>query len=283
VSLLEAIGPDASDAQAKLLEIVRDPANPGQLRFQATIALANVSPIDEPIIPRLLEAFRRDAKGDIPLLVRPGLWPAEDDETDDSLMNPDHIRLEFFIRSGREPIEVPALLELVGSHSQKNVRATAIAILGALGPEAEAALPKLRECLADEDRDVRKYAAAAIVKIERDHTAVPAIIKKLELDEDTEIVFRKSADTFFAEQAVLDDHTRQEFADRPQIAWQSLEQMLKNGTPSQQRFAIQSLGKFGPAAAIAIPELNKALKAPELETRKAAKIALDAIDKSANP
>jgi len=285
VQLLAAIGPDANAAQTKLLEIVRESANPGQLRFLAAIALANVSPIDKPAIPGLLGAFRHDAKDDIPLLVGPGLWPTDDnnadddDEANDPLMDPDYIVLEFFSRSGREPVEVPELIELIGVNSPKNVRATAIAILGALGPEADAALPNLHECLADDDRDIRKYAAAAQIKIARDSKAVREIIKKLELNAETQIAFQKSADKYFVQQAELEDYQRQGFA----VGQQDCIQMLKNGTPSQQRLAIRILGNVGRAAGIAIPELKKAMNAPDPETRKAAKKALDRISGTANP
>jgi HEAT repeat protein len=279
VVLLAAIGLDASAAQTKLFEIVRETGNPRELRFQAAIALANVSPIDKPAIPRLLEAFRPDAEDDIPLLIGPGLWPADDNEANGPLMDPDGVWVEFFSRSGREPVEVPALVKLVSINSQRNVRATAIAILGALGLEAKIALPKLRESLADDDRDIRKYAAAALIKIDREPTAIREIIKKLELSPETQIAFQESADKFFEQQAELADYNRQVFA----VRQREVLQILRNRTPSQQRLAIRILCKLGPAAAIAIPDLKKAMNAPEPETRKAAKLALDAIGETANP
>ena len=59
--------------------------------------------------------------------------------------------------------------------------------------------------------------------------------------------------------------------------------MLKNGMPSQSRMAMRILGQIGPPAKVAVPELKKALDAPDPETRKAAKCAIDQITGAAKP
>src|SRR5262249_28007496 len=156
-------GPDAGVAQPNLLKIVRKSSNSGELRFQAGVAVANIGPIDKPVVPTLLAAFRTNNRDDIPRLIAPGLWPAEDNDDGDPLVEPEYVALEFFYRSGRAPAEIPELVKLSEAKSPKQLRLTAIAVLGCLESEADAALPKLREFLAEDDREVRRYAAAAVI------------------------------------------------------------------------------------------------------------------------
>ena len=47
------------------------------------------------------------------------------------------------------------------------VRATAASTLGDLGPEANVAIPKLRELLHDDDRSMCETAAEALKKIDK--------------------------------------------------------------------------------------------------------------------
>jgi HEAT repeat protein len=61
---------------------------------------------------------------------------------------------------------VPALIALLRNQDVGSRNSAAIA-LRAIGPEAKSALPALREALSDPNKDVRRFATAAIEKIER--------------------------------------------------------------------------------------------------------------------
>src|SRR5262249_38963551 len=131
----------------------------------------------------------------------------------------------------------------------------------------------------EDDREVRRYAAAAVIKIGRDRSAAAEILKRLELDGDAQTAYQNSVDAFFDQLAERTARNRESF---PAIQ-NDLLQMLMNGKSAQRRLAIRLLGQICPEAKVAVAELKKALACAEPETRKAAKIAIDQIIGTVEP
>lgn len=70
------------------------------------------------------------------------------------------------LRAG--PIATPILVQSLGD-ADREIRVSAAAVLGSLGPRAEAALPALLHALDDPDLGVRKTAAQALSRISPEH------------------------------------------------------------------------------------------------------------------
>lgn len=274
--LLGLIGHDATSAGTTLLEVIRAKETPDDLLISAAVTLMHVTPADKPVGPMLLEVYTAKAHD----------RSTDDDDDDGGLDNVagSGIAAVFYCRllisSGRTMIEVPTLVELAGPRFKRLIRAIAITVLAELGSESKAAIPGLRKLLTEEDLQLRKAIAAAILNIEGDPKQIKTIAMALNLSDEDRLKFEKSMSEMFEETErqqksvlALDPE------DSPGVI-SMLVQQLKYGLPIGQRQAIRTLAEFGPRAKDAIPELTVATKNPDAATRQAAVAALKQIKKS---
>ena len=83
----------------------------------------------------------------------------------DSRVLPEHVVLEFISKLGPKGRDAfPAILPLLESD---DTRLEAVRTLGAIGPDAKAALPALRKLQEHRDEEIRKAVQAAIKSIEK--------------------------------------------------------------------------------------------------------------------
>ena len=130
--------------------------------------------------------------------------------------------------------------------------------LGAIGPEAKAAVPALAQALKDKDCDVRLYAAVALGKIGSEAgVAVPALIEALK---DEDLCVRMGAEKALGEIGPT--------------AMPALIEALKDEDLGVRTGAEKALGGIGPAA---VPALIEALKEEDLDVRCSAAQALGEI------
>ena len=163
---------------------------------------------------------------------------------------------------------VPALIELY----RREPTVVAARALSEYGADAEAAIPVLLDCLANQDLDteLRWNAARTLGKIrERAVKAVPVLVESLQ-DEAT----------------TVREHAAEALGDigpPAQAAAADLVRVLKDPAPRVRRDAARSLGQIGPAAKSATPAIKELLKDPEAIVRDAAKTALKTLAPEEQP
>lgn len=151
--------------------------------------------------------------------------------------------------------------------SDPDVRYEAAKALEDFGPQAEGAIPELAEALQDSSPKVRYRAAKAISKIESGlEPAVPALGRALS---DSERDVR-----YYAAKA-LDDAD----ADAELVVAEIGAALEKEKDDEVRYYLVKSLRNLGSKAEPAMSALKKASKAGDEEVRRAAKEALDKIER----
>jgi HEAT repeat protein len=154
---------------------------------------------------------------------------------------------------------VPALGDLL-KDGDLNVRRTAVSALGRVGPAARAAAPRLAELARDKkDLNLRLMSLAALRQVHADARLVLPLAKEAVKDDNAAI---KAQGLELLWQA---DPRSQE------VVPLALE-MLK--TPAGRYAALNLLGRMGPAAREAVPELVGLLKGNDQHLRQQALVAL---------
>ena len=180
IKSLGAIGPDAADAVPALTQVMTSGGSRGE-RIEAAHALANLAPASRSAVPELTQAVADKDLGvrvnAILTLMRLGkdgrpaaaaLTGAIKDEANDTNLK----MFQFTIRevaavalghvtAGTDEA-VPVLTETARSAAAPNLREAAARGLGAVGPEARAAVPELEALSKDESVDVRRAASEAL-------------------------------------------------------------------------------------------------------------------------
>ncbi len=156
-------------------------------------------------------------------------------------------------------------------------RLVAIQGLSALGPAARFAIPNLITLLLDGDRDVRNASVQALKAIDpkwpessEAESAVPDLILAL-IDSDGSL--QKTAGTVLAK---VDPHWPRSEAAREMIP--HFVKGLNHSLDTVRIAAAEALGRIGPAAKGAAPQLEAALVDRRKDVREAAAKALDAVD-----
>jgi HEAT repeat protein len=142
---------------------------------------------------------------------------------------------------------VPFLIKGL-QHDNENVRSGSANGLGQLGPLAEEAVQPLVSALGDEDEEVRKEAALALGLIGKQQPEViGALTKRLEDADESVRTSAAAALTFLAP------------AEKADLVLPILRDGLKHEDAAERRQCIESLGRLGPAAKMAVPDLRHVL------------------------
>jgi HEAT repeat protein len=148
--LLGKIGPDAKEAVPELMKFL----DHKELREDAVDALCSIGPAAKDAIPAirraLLDALSPEPTGGTVM---------------EAILNQLH-------KLG--PDAVPMLVDLVGSGSPRG-RVYGLSELGKLGTAAKEAAPRVAEFLTDDDLEVRREAAVALCRIEKNQKAVAVL------------------------------------------------------------------------------------------------------------
>jgi HEAT repeat protein len=145
--LLDKIGADAKSAVPEVMTFLDDP----EYRDDAVNALCAIGPGAKEALPALRRA----------LLDAVSPEPAVCDVSDPTLNRLHQLG----------PDAVPLLVDLVASGTPKGT-AYGIAELGKIGPGAAGVAPRLAEFLTDEDLELRRLAAVALCRINKDVKAL---------------------------------------------------------------------------------------------------------------
>lgn len=138
---------------------------------------------------------------------------------------------------------LPVVESLLGSR-RESVRIHALLVLGKMGPAAKPTIPALLRSLDDADRHVRSAAAQSVASVGQDDARVcSALMARLDT-EDRDLVIRPLS----------------RFKGQARDAVPMLVKIMNGKHPSVVRWnAARTLGKIGPDAAAAIPDLIAAL------------------------
>jgi HEAT repeat protein len=278
---LGEIGPEAREAVPSLTKLLKD--RDVRVRLRSAAALWNIDrggdllavmraglQDDNPAIRAeaatgLGFVFRSEGRPAVTALMK-HLWD------DDSLVR--SAAAESLGRIG-PPTEkaVPALIALLRGEEEDHVHSAAAEALGRFGPAAKEAMPVLIERLKHPDRYVRVCAALALWHIDRNRAGLPAAAAALH-DHNPRV--RVIA-------AEMLGHTKQY-----QLAIATLLEVLREASVGDQptggniRFmAARSLGRLGPPAKSAVPDLLELLHDEEEPVRATAAEALKRIDPQA--
>jgi HEAT repeat protein len=281
--------------------LVNDPSEEG--RAQAAAALMEIGPEVLPdliyalkarggrVASETMEVFRRLSSSAVPLLVTEAMAFGDDEEfrgqaTEILLRMRADVRgsvpalivglghpqaevrrdaARLLVRTGKEGGLAVRALGAALTDKDVRVRRHAAAALAAVGAEALPALPALRKALRDRDGEVRRLAALAAASIGA--PALDASGELLELLHDREARVRTQAARALG---LVGADTKD--------AVEALTSLLKNDTSLDARKeAVAALGRLGPKAQPALPELVSAVFSPYLDLSVP---ALDALSRT---
>jgi len=192
---------------------------------------------------------------------------------------------------------VPALLTAINSH-HRHIRSFGITVLGNLGVFAREAIPKLVTVLGDTNAEVRIAAAEALGKIDFEwsryegvKTAIPFIVTTLakthQFEEFIAVGINPNAFLPLFVTGLKDKDINVRCATALLLgkmgpsaaqAVPDLASALDDEDNTVRRIALNALGKIGPSAAKALPIIVTARADKEETIRQAAKKALDKIE-----
>jgi HEAT repeat protein len=163
---------------------------------------------------------------------------------------------------------VPTLAKFLRD-PKREIRLKAVDALASLGSSAKAAVPELTAALKDSDEALRLGAANTLGKIGIEaKSAVPALVEALE---DTSNIVRLKVTNALANMGL-----------EAESAVPALIEAMSDPDQEVQMGAIGALGRIGVQAKPAIPELTRALTNPNSRTRVSAMMALSNIGAGAS-
>jgi HEAT repeat protein len=245
VHTLSQIGPRAKEAVPLLIDLL-DEKSPA-LRGRAALALGAIGPDARAALERLVQALADERDPSIRLFVAQALW------TIDS-------RLEQAL---------PAICELVADAGlDADLRATAVGVLGRIGPQGKMAIPALNQAREDADETLAGLIDAALDRIGAvGKDDVPAVLRALKSDKKP---YRKLAlQTLWI--AAREAKEAKDLAG----AVPALIGLLKDDDRDMRLMAAEVLEAVGPEAKAAVLPLAELLKGKEDDDVKVA--ALDAL------
>jgi HEAT repeat protein len=261
---LGAMGPDASPALQRICEFLTDkqPA----LRALAVAALAEMGPQGRPAVPQLVRALR-DPDPLIRLLAGTALRQigietlgeirsaAKDDAVAVRLS-----AVQSLVRYRQSQEAADVLLEALGDPDFR-VRAAAAASLAQVGPSGKIAVPKLLECLQENDMELQTWAFTALMLLGSpgDSNLLDALTER-------------NATCGWAWPL-----GHQTAAERKETI-KRLVMALDDPEATRRLGAVLALGKFGPDAKEALPWLVRRLNDPNRSVLAATVLVLPLID-----
>ena len=181
---LSAMRADGDQVVPVLARIMLDEGRSRGERVESTLALMKLAPATRAVVPELTRAvgdkdlvIRMDAViallrlGQGARLAAPALAAAiRDDANDTNLVYfhftiREHATVALGLATAGTPEGVPALTEALRTARTPSALHAAVRGLGAVGPDARGAVPRLRELSKDEDPDVRDAAVEALASI----------------------------------------------------------------------------------------------------------------------
>ena len=238
--LLVGAGPDAADVVPELARALENDHHTAVLHNVAA-ALGNIGEAARASVPQMIVMFKDD---------------------DSLVYEPARLGLANF-----GVIAVPALIDLLRDPDN---RAAAAAVLGDIGPEAEAAVPALARALEDSDDDVRRTSADALGDIgPAAEAAVPALARALD---DTDASVRSNAATALGDLGPV-----------ARAAVPALVRALRDGDPDTRWASAEALGEIGVASEAVVAGLIDALDDPGAWVPMYARDGLKALGPEAIP
>ena len=298
---LAALGPDARPAVPALGAVLKD--RDPMLRARAVAALGLVGPKARPASYPLLVAALRDSEAIV-------IKAAE--EALDQIGSPtraDVPALGALLKDRAEPVRrhalnalgelkdraepaADAVAEAAGQDQSAAVRRLALRTLLEVRPAGKESLAVFTKGLDDTDATVARQAAAALAQLGADGGALPALLRALE-HADAEVV--RTADAAFKKTTWNKTHARAlaaglttvKAALRPRLlevltklggdagdAVPALRALFKKADAREQEQLMATLGKIGPAARAAGPDLAPLLKPDPKEKNPLARLAV---------
>jgi HEAT repeat protein len=270
-AVLAALGPDARAALPLLRTRALDPAVRPEDKIEILVALIYVTPAHESVC-QLLLSITNSAPADQnkPIEGADGFeWAA--------VANGTFFLTRMLFNANRTTVEVPILAAASRKHNPPAVRTFAISMLAQMGPEARQAIPTLRSLLVDENVSIRVSAGAALLHVENDPRVVPDFVRTMRLNDQMRKAFEQSARDHFSQQAT-------ELAELREFGGEFvpfLVNRMRIAKGAHLRKVIDYLGKIGPAASDAIPDIVTASRNSDTETRARVMMALQQIDPKA--
>lgn len=236
--VLEAIGPDAKPAIPYLLTGIKH--ENFHVRYLACRALAGIGPESREAIPQLLTMLEKEVAS-----VRK------------------HAALALG-KIGRD--QAPEIVEpLLGrlDDTLHPVRAAAIEALSLVGKNGDAAVPRLKEVVANKRSTVRTQAARTLWKLTgKVEPSVSALREQLQSQSEPWLAAQVLGEIGADAEDSVDD----------------LIQFTRSEEPTMRLFGAEALGKLGPAAKAALPRLRELLEDSEEGVRARAEAAIKQIE-----
>jgi HEAT repeat protein len=270
---LGVVGSDAKEAAPALRSIALDEKRSVQTRLVGLANLAAVTPETESLEAVARDFLRSDSAAQLEQL----LSDCESSGGSNPSISGYSIVVEpsILLKSGHTKAEVPWLVMIASGAYPRHIRRAAINLLGQLTFDGKAAVPMLMTLLKDKDKSIRYCAADALVSILRERTDVSKVCAAIDLSTGEKEDLKKRVNEYLA----LNEREINAFRENVRAAnggelLDPLRALVSCKNGFYRRAAINSLKTLGPNARRALPDLRRAEKEGDTDTRLMAKEAI---------
>lgn len=278
-SILIRMGTAAQPAVPQLARLANDEKRPLALRSKATVCALFVSPETTPVLSRL---FPKNGSGAALFITEDSRKLPASKLNRVSLKMSAHLFAIWLIHSGHTQVEVPHMVKAATGKHATDDRAFAVAVLSILASESNVKLPGLDAALSDQDTDIRKVAAVALLLSRKTSQLTPKMRRRLKLSKPELHEIENTAREAMAES---EKTFRQVVAFVKEVPGRALPMLIGSVRFSRgptRRESLRVIAGAGPVAKPAIPFLKKLLKHSDPETRRLARIALREVESTRN-
>jgi serine/threonine protein kinase/HEAT repeat protein len=280
IQILKKIGASARPGVPELLHLLQDPD--ARVRETAIVAIGEICgrarAWDMDVVAGLCRSLMKDAEPRVKFAAAAALGgvdravPEVDAamafvlKADDNILVRQQVAMALGRMGERGVVNLRAALK----DEAPQVRIEAIKSASSLSEDAVAeTMPELSKCAADDDRDVRRTAVAALARVAgpRSRQAWEPLMKALQ---DPDLELKRNA------VLALGNIGRVKNLDAPEVIASLIETLQKGDLPMRRR-AAKALGSLGWKAESALPELSKALTDPDDDLGLAAALAINEI------